>query len=244
MEEKRIRQVLGTPGHEDESSLYPPVGQLEFDRITAMTEDKLDQAFEMRHGLTNIFKDFVRRSIYADPKNDGRRVEFKRLTLARLEGYHSAGPEIGDWYIVQDALGGDPVAALRQRFTKMLSSETKARIREIDGAAREAAVLVPSVEVTQIHASIAAILRNHKLKPLSVVEMFRLEKLPMVRYVTDKKFFDVKKALTFYLLLLEGVDTVTAGKRVGFSGGDDVAKTMLARTFSKEAKNALRQIRG
>ena len=61
-EEKQVRHILGTPRREEEASVFPPVGQLAFDRIKRMDEGELDRALLERHGLRHILQ--TRRALF------------------------------------------------------------------------------------------------------------------------------------------------------------------------------------
>ena len=240
IEDKPMPRSLMTPGREDLSP-WPPVGQLEFEKITAMEESGLDRAFLERHGLGQVIEE----NHYHGEKKSGRRVELKRLILARLEGYSPSGPEIGEWYMEQNAAGGDPINVLSQIINHVSTPETRFRIQEVQKRfAREALRLVPSEKLKSIEFKIQNILRQHGLRPLTIQEILPADKIPRARFVSGESFLDIENVLQFYLSMLEGGSTINSARRMGSRGKEKSGDVLVHRFFTKEAKDALRTVRG
>lgn len=235
-DQKPMHRSLMTPGREDLSP-WPPVGQLEFDKITAMDEETLDRAFVERHGLSQV----INKESYRNKTE--RRLELKRLILAKLEGYATQTNEIDNWYIsTRDIEAENPARTLNVTLNRILTEDAKVRFRDVrHHIAREALVLVPSEELQEIEQKIARIFLNRKLKPLKVSEILNINNLPIAKPQSEIKSFDIKSALSFYLLMLQGVSTVDAARRVGIRGESSTLSGILSITFSKEAKEALKK---
>jgi hypothetical protein len=206
-----------------------------------MDEETLDRAFRERHGLDTVLKE----GTYSSKHLSGRRVEFKRVILARLEGYSALGKEFADWYMVESKDGGDPVNVLNQRLSHQTTPMTKARIKEVRSrVARETTTLVLTGELRKIEEKIQDVFRRYKLPPLTPGDILNADRLPIHKYISSGKFFDVERALKMYLLMLQGTSTEGAAMQAGFKGGRSIATKVLSLYYSDAAKNALRNVKG
>src|SRR5262245_28080041 len=132
--EKPMPRSLLTPGREDLSP-WPPVGQVEFGDIIYWNENELDRAFLERHGRQEVFEP----SYFKSEKRSDRRLELKRVILARLEGYSLFGPEIENWYMTPERRGPNAPNILHRAIKLATTQKTQARIAQVtNNVAREA----------------------------------------------------------------------------------------------------------
>ena len=245
-EEKRVRQALGTPGKEYESSLYPPVGQLDFERIVGMDEQTLDRAFKERHGLDEVFARDKSGHHYdgTDIETVTRRLELKRIIFARLEGYSmSPNSILWTWYdeVTPGTYSGHE--GLINIFSDYVNEECNKRIRRVQNRlAREAAVHHLTPEIAKLEKAIQLSLTHHGIEPLTVPQILNIAHLPPHAKVKDSISWDLAYVLKLYFDMCEGStnEEIAGGRRLARR----TLKTMVAQYFSDEAKAAVRKIRG
>src|SRR3989344_7749759 len=131
--EKSMHPSLLTPGREDLSP-WPPIGQVDFEKINTMDETTLDKGLKERHGLETIFKKEPNSSAFLV-----RRSEIKRAVFSRLEGYsmeeslNSRGSENTEERLDISANNLSVV------FADLLTDDCRRRISEVQSTvAREA----------------------------------------------------------------------------------------------------------
>ena len=215
-----MHRSLMTPGREDLSP-YPPIGQLDFEKIVAMTDEDLDRAFRERHGLQNIFKpgkpDYRSFNYMPEDDEDARLLELKRIVLTRLEGV-GLGPnsKIWDWYDSVKENIDDPASSLGVILKNVLTDECKGRIKDVrENVAREAAVLVPYPRLQQLERQIQSKLRSMGQEPLSISDIFKVERLPS--HAGDglpSTRMNVETGLKLYLFKLEGLSNDACAERL------------------------------
>ncbi|OGG79295.1 hypothetical protein A3A39_01860 [Candidatus Kaiserbacteria bacterium RIFCSPLOWO2_01_FULL_54_13] len=247
IEEKRLsNRALRTPGQEDRSP-WPPVGQLEFDKITAMDEEALDYAFKERHGLKEVLKPQKAnyQQHYSAENVDARRLELKRIALARLEGI-GLGPtsQIWDWYDSMKKDAEDPVSSLRVILKNFLTDECKSRISDVrEKVAREAAVLAPYSRLQKLEREIQAKLRRMGQQPLSINEIFKAERLPShAGEGLQSTRLNLETGLKLYLLKLEGLSNAECAQRLKTTKG--TAESFWMIYFTEHAREICRAARG
>lgn len=240
---EELERAVLTPGREDIGP-YPPVGQLTFDRIKMMEERDIDERFRIAHGLMEVFKDG---SKHIRP-NDERRVQLKRAILMRLEGY-SISKDIALWYEGRPAsympgreTADDPVNALRSEIEANVSDETQKRIVAVnEDIARAAMTIAPSAEIQKVLASINLILKQYKIAPLEMVEMFNLENLPPHDLRQPRYIFTMNNLLQMYQHQLNGLTIKEIGTRLSIP--ESSVRTYLSDYMSRKAKDALQNVR-
>jgi len=248
--EKRMSRALMTPGREDLSPV-PPVGQLAFEKIIGMSEQDIDRAFLERHGLQQVFKPKV-----FQPRRDGwqywgsdenvaaRRLELKRIILARLEGVGiGASSEIWNWYESVKKDIKNPIGSLKTTLKDILTDESKRRISEVwKKVAREAATLAPSPQLRKLEREIQAKLREMHQQPLSIGEIFNNERLPShVGGLTGMRL-NLETGLKLYLLKLNGLSNAECAERLGTTAG--TISPLWAVYYTKHAKEVCRTALG
>jgi len=246
-----MQRSLLTPGREDLSP-WPPVGQLAFEKIIGMNELDIDRAFAERHGLQQVFKPKV-----FQPRKDGyqplgsdenveiRRLELKRITLARLEGI-GLGPssEMWNWYDSVRKDINDPINALFTRLEAILTNDCKSRIKEVrEKVAREAAVLAPSPNLRRLEKEVQAKLREMHQHPLSIGEIFNNERLPShVGEGLPSTRLNIETGLKLYLFKLYNLSEAECATRLGTTRG--TISSLWGIYFTKHAKEVCRVARG
>jgi len=242
-EQKLSHRSLTTPGREDLSP-YPPVGQLSFERIIGMDEAVLDRAFKERHGLNEVFKpgkpDYSR--YYAKKEeSDARRLELKRVILARLEGIGlGSKSRIWDWHASIKTDDKNPESTLRVILSNHLTDECKLRIEEVwKRLAREAAVLAPYPELKKLEKQVQTKLISLGQSPLSMVDIFRTEELPShAGKGLQSTRLNLETALKLYLLKLEGLSHADCAQRLGITG--NTVNSFLNDYVTKRAREVYR----
>ncbi len=236
-----MHRSLVTPGREDLSP-YPPVGQIEMEKIVTMAEPELDRAFQERHNLDGIFKRDKHRYAYDGDgeKVTARRLELKRVVLARLEGINVGDKsELWNWYDDPEEEREYPNHDLRSALTKYLTPECKKRINDvIRHVAREAAVHRPTAESRELEGKIAVRLKELRLDPLSAVEIFNEKRLPPHSTGTrEHTTFDTKFGLRVFLAQLDGITDQECADLFNVSRHTIRLKKLY---FSDQAKEVLR----
>ncbi len=234
---------LLAPGRED-LSLWPPIGQLAFERITTMSEKQLDEAFKERHGLDEIFNvtdGHVKP--YQKDSQSGRRVEIKRIALARLEGYQLRhGSEIEEWTgPVRPSTVGH-TDSLRQLLQNVLNDACRRRIADVHKfVAREAALYAPTQEVREILNKIQPLLSSQGFEAMSPDKILRVTQLPPHVPESKTNIFDVKTALRVFLLKLQGSNNAECAKAVGVK--IESLENLDTYRFSDAAKEVIQEVR-
>jgi len=247
MEEKQVRHVLGTPGREEEASVWPPVGQLGFERIKVMSEEELDRAILERHGLSEIFKQGKTGQPYSGQSAfyTAGRLQMKKAALARLEGVGmgSSSP-LTDWYAELHEGTEDPQNDLRTRLNQILTDESKHRIRMVGGStARLSALARLPPEMQKLEKRIASKLESLGQPALTAMQIFSSETPPShVGEGLRGKVLNVETGLKLYLLKLEGLSNADCASRL--HNTEENISSFWTRYFSEEARDAFRLARG
>lgn len=215
-------------------SLEPPIGQLEFDKITAMNEDELDHAFKTRHGLDTVFK--------KQSPSEGLRVEMKRIVLARLEDI-PLRQEIAEWYGESSEAGADTINQLKTKLSKCLTDECKDRIGKVEKTlAREAAVLHPTRELQDIERNIQTAMKGLGLPTLTIKDLFKAGSIPPLHRAHG--FADLEFATRFFLFQIQGFSVEEYAERFGSIDNIDARRLSVFKTrcFSEEAKAIIKEV--
>ncbi len=239
-------RALMTPGREDLSP-WPPVGQLPFEQITALNEEQLDRAFKERHGLSEIFKNQttkLRQKPYARETQAGRRVEIKRIVLARLEG-NSMGEKskVADWSDRVYSQTLDPERSLQVSLSRILTDECKKRIEEVrDAAAREAMLDVLPLNLQKIERDINAALLAKKLPPLTIREIFNPDNIPAHQSgIGNGIKYGIEEFLRIFLMELQGYSESEIARRIGTT--TNTLSSVKSKHFSNEARAAIQAVK-
>jgi hypothetical protein len=244
MEEKPMPRSLMTPGREDLSP-WPPVGQLEFERIINMNEGEVERAFRERHGLNGVFKRSQKTQSFPYSRDSERRLELKKMTLARLEGFPmSRSSVIWEWYDTRSGEESEPEMNLRSTLFRILTDECKQRITQVEeSVAREAAINAPSDALKKVEHDIQTALRQHGLPPMSASEIINPEYIPHHRGGSfGGSWFTVEQLLKLFLLQIQGLSESESAQRMGTSVKS--LEHLKSERFSEEAKAAIRTVRG
>ncbi len=239
------RNPLLAPGRDD-LSLWPPIGQMPFDRITAMSEEQLDAEFKLRHGLDEIFNvtdGHVKP--YQKDSQSGRRVEIKRIVLARLEGYpFDQNSELYDWTGPVKGGSGDHGAVIKSKLVGILTPACKERMASVrKNVARDAAIQAPPEEVRLIMKKINSKLKSLQLEELSVHDIFLPDHLPRHSEITSGEGgeLNIYKLLKVFLLITQGHSNAECAAR--FSANQDSLTVRMSTYFSPKAKEVISIIR-
>ncbi len=245
IEEKPMHRSLMTPGREEELSPWPPVGQLEFERITAMSEEDVDRAFKERHGLEGVFKRSEKTQTLPYRLDSQRRLELKKMTLARLEGFPmSKSSVIWEWYDTRSGKSSGLENDLKVTLSRILTDECKERIAQVEkSVAREAAINVPSDTLKKIEHDIQGVLHDHGLPPMSANDIIDLEHIPHHRGGSlGGSWFTVEQLLKLFLLQIQGLSEADSALRMGATVKS--LEGLKTERFSAAAKAAIRKVRG
>ncbi len=234
-------RALMTPGREDLSP-WPPVGQLSFDQITAMDEATLDRAFKERHGLDAIFKS---EDTYNNKNTDlesARRLEVKRITLARLEGY-SLSKEMADWVGAARPGTKDEIRSVQVSLSRSLTEECKKRIHEVASQVeRRAATLVPPPNLLKMERRINAKLYRSGLPQMSLSDIFNPSHIPPTEYeAAHPGVLNMHNALIAFEMRLNGHTVAECAERFGISYNS--FSVLFSIYFSEKAKQAMQVVR-
>lgn len=243
-EQKPMHPSLMTPGREDLSP-WPPVGQLKFERIINMSEAEVDRSFQERHGLEAVFKKSGKTQRLPYRFDLERRLELKKMTLARLEGFSmDASSVIWEWYDTRSGEESEPETNLRTTLFRILTNECKERIAQVEkSVAREAAIHAPADAVKKIERDIGAVLRSKGLPPMSASEILNPEHIPHHKDGSASgRWFTVEQVLKLFLLQLQGLSESDSAVRVGTSLKS--LQNLKSESFSPAAKTAIRIVRG
>ena len=243
-EEKQVRHILGTPRREEEASVFPPVGQLAFDRIKRMDEGELDRALLERHGLRHIFK---REEHYSGQTEHwkNRRAEIKKLTLARLEGMGLGGSSpVSGWYAETHGYVDDLENTMRSTLSQSLTDECKQRINEVlTHVARAAALIMPTSGIQKLEKQIEEKLRSTGYPPLNASAIFNAKRLPtQTGDGLRGRVLDVETGLKLYLLKLSGLSNSECAERL--RSDEKIISSFWTIYYSSEAKALVRRVRG
>lgn len=233
--EKPVPRSLKTPGRDDLSP-WPPIGQMKFEQIVQMKDAQLDRAILERHGLSKIFKSDTSNSI----RTESRRVQIKRVVLARLEGYPTGQEsELEKWYDPPNEETLSPLASLSVLFSRELTSECKKRIVDVTRkVAREAQIAQAPIKIRKIHREISNVLSRAGLTPLSVEEIFSTTKIPPHAANSASNKYDVEFWLKYFLLRIQGNQLRDTAEKLHVD--EQVLHILPSRHLSKTARDTIR----
>lgn len=126
LEKRNLEAALRVPanpetGEQPEASLYPPVGQLPYERIEGANETTVDQLLFERHG-------FRVADILSRTGSQGfRKIALKRLALARLEGIDRETLADRSEVLGSGLKVGDSISSV---FVSEISGAVRERIKE------------------------------------------------------------------------------------------------------------------
>lgn len=245
--------IFGKDG-KAEGVLDPLPGQMAFEHIMSASEKELDEYID-----SQLPKDVAAFQKLPYPNNDGRRVEIKRLVLARLMGFSLRGKSIQEAFDFVDTKksteGGDLERTLDQTLRRLLTDECKARIQEVwRNVAREAGALGLTPENQLIMDKIIEVLNKKGIQyspPLTHLDILNIYNLPRhdVSDVNESTLssvqWDIGVILNVYLLCLtlEEPTWDRVAERMGYGRGDAFA-VRFSLTVGPRGKEILRKVRG
>jgi len=203
--EKRAANALLVPGYVDRS-MYPPPGQLPFERIIGMSERALDGRLNMHLKAKPVFHG----QPYRHPRNEShaaRALELKRIVLAMLEGYSVQGESMEDWYAPMRTWAEDvDRKSLHNILSDHLSRECKDRIEEVRSrVARDAMLFAPDAENRKMLAKINHELDKAGLPEFSMVDIINIDNVPKHKAESMKvRAWDIHDILKIFYLSLRG----------------------------------------
>jgi hypothetical protein len=243
---ERSREVreksLLVPGRED-ASMYPPVGKLDLDRITSMSDEELD----VRLGQHLEGASPLKNPHYRDAYPERRRV-VKRIFLALLEGHPPSGSAVSEWLVSQSGTGELAVSRLsiRALLEQIGSQSLKKRLRDVrSNILNDVRFLQPSKEVLLSLAEINQEMKRYGLEKFTLESLMRpdtLSKSAMEHAKYGAGWTDVKLLQLFRLYLDRSISLASLGERFGGLSENNIS-VIRNRYFTKNAREVSRNIR-
>lgn len=238
MRESVDRSSLLVPGRDD-LSFFPPVGQLSFDTITAMNEHDIDQRISLHLQGASPFKK-------GSPTlrwDENRRLEIKRIFLAKLEGFSFRDTHFAEWYEGPKKELQDLEKALLITVSVHASDTLKKRIAEVSKkTAREAFLLSERTqEIQRVMSRINATLKNRKIitEDLNAHELINIHNTPRHEKIDtdlprESDQWDIVKVLNLYLRRFSSDYVYKEAKEA----------TAISRHTTKRAKDLYKKYKG